>query len=61
MGALLWVAADQFDLEWQVMRDLFLGVVLVSGALMALAAAVALLWTALRALLRRRASEEPRD
>ncbi len=51
MATLLWAAIDQFGLSWEEMAELFLATLLVVGAVIVLAALVALLWIGLRRLL----------
>ena len=51
MATLLWAAIDQFGLSYEEMAELFITTVLVVGAVIALAALVALLWIGLRRLL----------
>jgi hypothetical protein len=53
MAALVWVAMEQFGISRQEMSGLFLGTLLVAAFVIASAAIVALLWIALRRLLRR--------
>lgn len=53
MGALVWVAMEQFGISRQEMTGLFIGTLLVAALVIAGAAIVALLWIALRKLLRR--------
>lgn len=54
MGALIWVAMDQFGISREDMTDLFLGTLMVMGVVIIAAAIVALLWMALRGLLRQK-------
>lgn len=54
MGALIWVAMDQFGISSEDMTDLFLGTLMVMGVVIIAAAIVALLWMALRGLLRQK-------
>lgn len=54
MGALVWVAVDQFEISPQEFTELVLATVLLALVVIVAAAGVALLWVALRTLLRRR-------
>ena len=51
MATLLWAAIDQFGLSYEEMAELFLATLLAVGAVIVLAALVALLWIGLRRLL----------
>ncbi len=51
MATLLWAAIDQFGLSYEEMAELFIATLLVVGAVIVLAALVALLWIGLRRLL----------
>lgn len=53
MGALVWVAVDEFELSRDEVLELFLGAVLVVGTIIVTAAAVTALWLLARRLLRR--------
>ena len=53
MGALIWVAMDQFGISRREMSELFLVTLMVVGLVIAAAAVVALMWMGLRSLLRR--------
>jgi len=50
MAALVWAAVDQFGITRQEIGELFLGVVLVVGLVIAAAALMVLLWVGLRRL-----------
>ena len=54
LGAMLWVAIDQFGIPHRDMLELLAGTLLATGAVILGAAAVVLVWMALRRLWRRR-------
>jgi phosphoglycerol transferase MdoB-like AlkP superfamily enzyme len=54
MGALIWVAVEQFQIAPQEVAELALATVLLVLLVIVAAAAMALLWVGLRRLLRRR-------
>lgn len=53
MGALVWVAVDQFDVPIEEMRELALGTAVAVFLVIGLAAVFAALWVVLRRLLHR--------
>lgn len=54
MGALIWVAVEQFQIAPQEVAELALATVLLVFLVIAAAAGMALIWVGLRKLLRRR-------
>lgn len=54
MGALVWVAMEQFGISRQEMSGLFLGTLLAVAIVIGAAAAVVMLWMGLRRLMRRK-------
>ncbi len=54
LGAMVWVAVDQFDIPWQEMLDLLLLTLLAFGMVIGAAALAVGLWQGLRWLLRER-------
>jgi hypothetical protein len=53
MGALVWVAFDQFDISLEAMADLFLSTLFVAGVIIIGAAAFVAVLVGLRKLLKR--------
>lgn len=53
MLVLIWGAIDQFGISTQEMTELFLGTVLVAGAVIVCAALFTLVWVGLRKVMRR--------
>lgn len=57
LGSLVWVAVDQFGIPWEEMLELFLGIVLAVGLVIAAAGLFVGAWLGLRKLVQK----GPRD
>ncbi len=51
LGALIWMAADQFEIPREEIQELFVGTLLAVGLIMVASAVCAALWIGLRKLL----------
>lgn len=57
LASLVWVAVDQFGLSWDEMLELFLGTLMLVGAVIAVAGLFVGAWLGIRKLLRKYAGE----